>query len=135
MRQRQSSVTTDTQYPVTSIGATSRADAGGAAWPRPRPRWPANGAGKRKLATPRTAAAHTALFMDGSLLRPAQVLIDRLDEHGGRPRSAGCAVAEVVVERWPGGLHLLERQPLLDQIADPVAHDDQHVAVLDDIGL
>src|SRR3954464_1610017 len=67
--------------------------------------------------------------------RLAGVAVDRLDEHRGRPRATRVVVAHVVVERRLRREHLLERLALRLEIADTVAHDHDHVPVIEELRL
>ena len=53
---------------------------------------------------------------------------------GGRDEAVVVDVLGVVVERRARGLDLLERHAARDHVGDAVAHDDDHVAELDDVG-
>src|ERR1700722_576307 len=133
MRHRQSSVTTDTQFPVRSIGAAARG-VGGAASP------------PRTLRTPRTLRAERKKPVrfnlrvlrvlrgrDISLPSTAQIPKSGFDEHRCRPGSGRRTVSTVVLERRSGRLDLLERHPLLDQVLNTIADDGENVTVLDHI--
>src|SRR5262249_9092429 len=62
-----------------------------------------------------------------------QVLIYGFDEHGGSPWTAGGTVTRVVIQSRPRRLDLIEGPALFDQILNAIAHDHQHVPVLEDV--
>src|SRR5690242_839048 len=68
----------------------------------------------------------------GLLLREAP--IHRFDELIRRPDAIG-AVASGVTLRGSCGVHLLERASGVDQLANAVADDGEHVSVFDDVEL
>src|ERR1700691_3438944 len=128
MRKRQSSVTTETQYPVISMAAASLGDCGGPPRPPPRP------CARSNAGAIQTAINAIRVRVMRSFSFGREALVHGLDEHVGGPEPSGCAVQGIVVARGPSGLHLIERHALLDQIQYAVANDGQHVAVLNHIG-
>src|ERR1700682_5095966 len=122
MRQRQSSVTTDTQLPVRSKGAASRGVFGvlGA--------WAAAWATTTNISN---GAVRMINPHRSSALR--ETSIHRFDKHRGGPGTALRAVPRVILERRAGGLHLRERHPLPDQALNPIADNGHHVTVLHDV--
>src|SRR6516165_10012437 len=130
IRCSQSSLTTDTHVPVRSIGAAALGGSPvtGAA---PRPRC-------APTATPPvTARIQTTVMASFFISSPSldEIAIRGLDEHRRRPWTARRAEQAVVFERRPRRLHLFERHAFLDQVLNAIAHDRQHVAVLDEIRL
>src|SRR3954453_22435382 len=144
MRQRQSSVMSATQYPVMSIGAIVRGVRGGAG---AAAGGGAGGAGCCCAVRPSSAAsaianAYAILVFIQSLLPDdrfalgvREVLEHRLDEAGGGHEAGVRSVVEIVVERRPRRLDLVDRQAALDHVLDAIAHDGHHVAVLEHVGL
>src|SRR5215217_948027 len=120
MRCNQSSVTTDTQLPVMSIGAAARALAAAPCGPRcanagtARIRTdassePARTAAPRPLVEDRfkAVAGRIPVLMrfparNRPLLFPGEIRVGGFDEHCGRPGARRRPVEAVVLERWPG---------------------------------
>src|SRR6188768_1143058 len=130
MRHRQSSVMTETHQPVRSIGAAARAvcaacgtPAGGCATAAETD----NTANNPRMVRRRWLATSTSI---GALLLD-EARVGRFDEDRGRHR--GRRIFEVVVARRASGLHLGERMAFCDQVANPLRHDIDHVAILSDI--
>src|SRR5712664_3936417 len=94
MRKRQSSVTTDTQYPVRSIGADALGVVG--VWP-PRPRWASRTgieAGRAAAATTTTTHRRT-MRLDRTLSRIPPLRL------GACPRNVNTLLVEAVTRTRP----------------------------------
>src|ERR1700733_538543 len=118
MRQRQSSVTTDTQFPVRSIGAAARGVGGIAGCPRCPAATPPLGSPPTRSASANSArlltSSHHVGDPDGMVKTSpplTHVPICSFNEHLRRPGPRGGAVPAVVLERRSGRLHLLQRPP------------------------
>src|SRR5688572_28971489 len=81
----------------------------------------------------RSTRARRGATLSWRWLREARV--HGCDELGRRDEAVVIEVLGVVVERRASGLDLPERHAALDHVGDAVAHDDDHVPELDDVGL
>src|SRR5687768_9371573 len=121
MRHRQSSVITDTQYPVRSIGAAAFAGGGGAAGvvPRPCAASETNSMAARPIARPAPELRRMCLRVPAfTALLASQALVHSLDELVGRPRARVGAVARAIPLHRIRLTDLRQRHPLLHQILD-----------------
>src|SRR4030095_14084292 len=67
-------------------------------------------------------------------LLSAEILVDRFDELVRRPCAGVAAVPAAESLDRIGLADLIERHPLADPGANPIANDRHHVAIVDDVG-
>src|ERR1019366_5408630 len=135
MRNRQSSVITETQYPVRSTGAPARGVGGGCDGCPPRPCAPKIPGSRQNTAA---TASNAQLFtcprnIRRTLLLLPKLVIDNFDEVIAALSFGG--VESVIFEGRVHGYHLLERHIFFHHVPDAVADDGHHVAVVHYVGL